>query len=149
MALLLAAALTVGTMQSVEDAVLQVLAAEANVPVTELHEATLMTGLPPLDYLRMTGELPTPPPPPPPLNSAVEKRLDCISWHESRHTPSARNPTSGAAGQYQFLLSTWRGTPQGRAGLSPYDPVASREAARWMISQGRIREWVPVQRGLC
>lgn len=148
MALLLGTALLIGSMQSVEDAVFQVLAAEARVDVTALREASAMTGLPPLEYLRMTGEL-APVPPPPSLDPAIERRLDCISWHESRHTPSARNPLSGAAGQYQFLLSTWRSTPQGRAGLSPYDPVAAREAARWMIAQGRIREWVPVQLGLC
>lgn len=149
MAVLLAAALAVGTMQSVEDAIFEVLAAEAQVPVEELRGAVNSTGAPPLIYLRNTGELPSPEPPAAPLNRAVENRLDCISWFESRHTPSATNPSSKAAGQYQFLWSTWNGTPQGRAGLSPYDPVAAREAARWMIAQGRVREWVPVQRGLC
>lgn len=85
----------------------------------------------------------------PPLNAAIEQRLDCISLHESHHTPGATNPRSGAAGQYQFLWSTWASTPQGRAGLSPYDPIAAREAARWMLAQGRAREWVPVQMGWC
>ena len=83
------------------------------------------------------------------VRDAIDVRLDCISWFESKHTPSATNPRSGAAGQYQFLWSTWRGTPQGRAGLSPYDPVAARAAARWMLQQGRAREWVPVQQGRC
>ena len=48
--------------------------------------------------------------------------LDCIQWAESRDDPGA-NPRSGAQGLFQFLPSTWRGTPQGRAGLSPFDPV--------------------------
>jgi len=84
-----------------------------------------------------------------PGSPSIEQRLDCISWVESRHTPSARNPRSGAAGEFQFLWSTWLGTPQGQAGLSPYDPIAAREAARWMFAQGRAREWVPVARGWC
>ena len=87
--------------------------------------------------------------PEPVLNPAIEKRLDCISYYESKGNPGATNPTSKAAGLFQFLWSTWAGTPQGRVGLSPYDPVAARAAARWMLSQGRAREWVPVQRGLC
>lgn len=83
------------------------------------------------------------------LDPRVEALLDCISWFESKHTPSATNRISGAAGQFQFLRSTWATTPEGRRGLSPYDPVAARSAARWMIGQGRKYEWLPVARGLC
>jgi hypothetical protein len=79
----------------------------------------------------------------------VEARLDCIAWFESRGDASARNPRSGAAGLFQFLPGTWAGTPQGRAGASVYDPLAARAAARWMLAQGRAREWTVVQNGLC
>ena len=101
------------------------------------------------DYLRSEGWLPPTPAPKPALSAALERRLDCVAQFESHNTPSARNPRSGAAGPYQFLLSTWASTPQGRAGLSPYDPVASREAARWMFNQGRAHEWVAVTSGGC
>jgi|SRR5262252_2755069 len=87
--------------------------------------------------------------PEPVLNAAVEKRLDCIAYYESKGYAGAVNRSSGASGLYQFLPSTWRTTPQGRAGLSVFDPVAARNAARWMLEQGRAREWVPVLRGLC
>jgi hypothetical protein len=71
----------------------------------------------------------------------VDRVMDCLSWAESRNVPTAVNPRSGASGLFQFLLSTWMTTPQGRAGYSRFDPVASREATRWMIGQGRGREW--------
>jgi len=125
---------------------IQAYADQAGVDVLDLAGATFTTGLDPHTYLVSVGQLPPPPPPP---RDGVDQLLDCLSWHESRHTPSARNPRSGAAGQYQFLPSTWAGTPQGKAGLSPFDPVAARAAARWMVNQGRKREWVPVQLGLC
>jgi hypothetical protein len=76
-------------------------------------------------------------------------RLACIRRVESHNDPNATNRYSGAMGLYQFLPSTWRTTPQGRAGLSAYDPVAATAAAEWMIQQGRIREWVAVSRGFC
>jgi len=122
------------------------LAAEHGIDPVDLAGATFTTGLDPHIYLCEVGEGPCPSPP---LNAAVERRLDCISWQESRDTPSATNPRTGAAGLFQFLRSTWAGTPQGRAGRSPYDPGAAREAARWMVGQGRIGEWSVVTAGLC
>ncbi len=76
-------------------------------------------------------------------------RLACIARAESRNDPNATNPRSGAAGLFQFLYGTWMSTPQGQAGLSRYDPAAATAAAEWMVAQGRIREWVPVQQGVC
>jgi hypothetical protein len=76
-------------------------------------------------------------------------RLACIRRIESHNDPNATNRYSGAMGLYQFLPSTWRTTPQGRAGLSAYDPVAATAAAEWMLSVGRAREWVAVSRGYC
>ena len=131
-------------------------AAEAGVKTSDLMAAMATTGIvDPYQYLIGVGELePALPfvpaqPPPRPIRDAIDARLDCIQHFESRGVASATNPSSKAAGLFQFLWSTWAGTPQGRAGLSPYDPVAARSAARWMLSQGRAREWVPVQQGLC
>ena len=144
MAVLAAGLMVLASMQPIEE-----LAAVAGVDPIDLAGAVSTTGLEPLTYLRMTGELPTPQPPAAPLNAAVERRLDCIAWHESRNVAGAVNPRSGASGLFQFLGSTWATTPQGRAGYSPFNAQAAREAARWMISQGRIREWDVVRMGLC
>lgn len=126
---------------------------EADVNVVDLLGARSSTGLTGRQYLIAVGELaspqPPPAPPPPALNAAVERRLDCIQRYESQGYAGAVNRSSGASGLFQFLPSTWRTTPQGRAGLSVFDPVAARNAARWMLEQGRAREWVPVARGLC
>jgi len=123
---------------------------EANVNVVDLLGATASTGLTGRQYLLSVGELETAQPPPAPvLNASVERRLDCIQAYESRGYASAVNRSSGASGLFQFLPSTWITTPQGKAGLSVFDPVAARNAARWMLEQGRAREWVPVLRGLC
>lgn len=121
-------------------------AEEVGVDPVQLRGAVNTTGLDARSYLCVVGEGPCPKPK---LNPSIESRLDCIQWQESRGVAAATNPRSRAAGPFQFLWSTWAGTPQGRAGLSPYDPIAARDAARWMVDQGRIREWVPVQRGLC
>lgn len=126
----------------------EAVAAEAGVDPVALLGAVNSTGLEPHAYLAMTGEL-RPSPAIEPTSPAIERRLDCIKWFESRNVATATNPRSGAAGHFQFLKSTWLSTPQGRAGLSPYDPVAAREAARYMIYAGRVREWSVVQVGLC
>jgi hypothetical protein len=127
------------------------LADEAGVDQVDLLAAANATGLSPRTYLYAVGELERPRPMvlPPPLNAAIEARLDCIQAYESHGYAGAVNHSSGASGLFQFLPSTWRTTPQGRSGLSVFDPVAARSAARWMLSQGRAREWVPVARGLC
>lgn len=53
--------------------------------------------------------------------------------------PFALNP-SGAGGWFQFLPSTWAGTPY--AAFSRFDPLAASLAASWMHDQGRGGEWV-------
>src|SRR4249919_2022838 len=50
------------------------------------------------------------------VHPRTARRLDCVIQRESRWTASAVNPRSGAAGLAQFLMSTWRSTPQGKAG---------------------------------
>ena len=93
-------------------------------------------------YMISEGLLPAPRP-------ATSPRVECIIWHESRGVSSAVNRRSGASGLGQFLPSTWRSTPQGRAGMSVFDPVANRAAVAWMLSAGRAREFEVVTRGLC
>lgn len=99
---------------------------------------------------QVVGAVPSDPPSPDvPVVVVENPRLACIRRVESHNDPNATNRYSGAMGLYQFLPSTWRTTPQGRQGLSAYDPVAATAAAEWMIQQGRIREWVAVSRGFC
>jgi len=104
-------------------------------------------------YLRSEGDLP---PLAPPQNfpgqsytSQSSPRVDCIIHYESRGDARAVNPRSGAAGLGQFLASTWRSTPQGRAGLSVFNAEANRGAVQWMLDNGRAREFAVVTSGLC
>jgi soluble lytic murein transglycosylase-like protein len=64
-----------------------------------------------------------------------------VAFCESRHNPGAYNRSSGASGLYQFLPSTWRATPQGRAGMSPFDPYANAAAAAWLYRTGGAGHW--------
>lgn len=123
-------------------------AAAANVDPVNLQGAVNSTGLDPFVYLRGVGELPPQPATPPPAPVA-SGRVDCIVHYESQDDARAVNPRSGAAGLGQFTLSTWRSTPQGRAGLSVFDPSANRAAVGWMLSAGRSREFAVVTAGLC
>ena len=59
---------------------------------------------------------------------------------ESGLNPLAVNRSSGASGLFQFLPSTWRTTPY--ASSSIFDATANANAAAWMWSVGRRREWV-------
>jgi len=126
---------------------------EAGVRLIDLLGATSSTGLPGRAYLISVGELASPaavaqagvaPPSPAgatPVSSSVDRLVDCLAWHESRGFAGAYNRRSGASGLLQFLPSTFATTPQGKAGLSVFDPAAARAAAKWMIGQGRLREW--------
>lgn len=59
---------------------------------------------------------------------------------ESDMIPSAVNPYGGSYGLYQFKPGTWLSTPY--AAYDIFDPRASANAAAWMWSVGRRREWV-------
>jgi len=72
-----------------------------------------------------------------------------IATCESGLNPNAYNPTSiggsHAAGLFQILYpSTWYTTPQGQAGLSPYDAMANIQAAHSIFVRDGYswREWV-------
>lgn len=60
---------------------------------------------------------------------------------ESHGNPGAYNRSSGASGLYQFLPSTWAGTPQGRAGRSVFDGYANAEAAAWLYQRRGGQPW--------
>ena len=76
-------------------------------------------------------------------------RMACVIQAESRWVPTARNPRSGASGLAQFLASTWRITPQGKAGLNVFDPYANIDGAAWLATNVGWRQWTVVQVGLC
>lgn len=59
---------------------------------------------------------------------------------ESNMIPSAVNPYGGSYGLFQFKPGTWLSTPYAEYDI--FDPRASANAAAWMWSQGRRREWV-------
>ncbi len=62
-----------------------------------------------------------------------------IAWRESRLNWRATNASSGAAGLYQFLWSTWRHTPYRR--YSRYNPRWASLAAMWMWKHGGYSHW--------
>jgi uncharacterized protein YgiM (DUF1202 family) len=59
---------------------------------------------------------------------------------ESNLVPSAVNQHGGSYGLFQFKPGTWLSTPY--ADYDIFDPRASANAAAWMWSVGRRREWV-------
>jgi uncharacterized protein YgiM (DUF1202 family) len=59
---------------------------------------------------------------------------------ESDLVPTAVNARGGSYGLFQFKPGTWLGTPYGEYDI--FDPRASANAAAWMWSVGRRREWV-------
>jgi len=142
-------------------------AAEAGVSPTDLRGAVNTLGVAARAYMESVGELVPPLPPAdkagaasisppgaasvstPPQASGFDRRIECLIRYESGGNPNAYNERSHASGLLQFLPSTWAGTPQGRAGLSVFNPQAARAAAAWMLTQGRAREWTPVRMGLC
>ena len=69
----------------------------------------------------------------------VDEALAIIEC-ESRGDPNATNPTSGAAGLFQFIPSTWDWVA-GETGLdsyasgAPYDPTANTIAAAWLVQR--------------
>jgi uncharacterized protein YgiM (DUF1202 family) len=59
---------------------------------------------------------------------------------ESDLVPTAVNGPGGSYGIFQFKPGTWLGTPFAEYDI--FDPRASANAAAWMWSVGRRREWV-------
>jgi soluble lytic murein transglycosylase-like protein len=63
-----------------------------------------------------------------------------VAYCESRYHPNSVNTSSGASGLFQFLPSTWGGTPW--ASQSPFDPAANAMAAAWLYSHYGPGRWV-------
>ncbi|MBV9581358.1 MAG: transglycosylase SLT domain-containing protein [Chloroflexi bacterium] len=76
-------------------------------------------------------------------------RLDCIIAGESGWDPRQQNPRSHAAGLAQFLPTTWASTPEGQAGLSPYEPTANIDAAIWLARTRGWTQWQIFTQGRC
>jgi hypothetical protein len=76
-------------------------------------------------------------------------RLDCIIQGESGWDPSQQNPRSRAAGLAQFLPSTWATTPEGQSGRSPFEPLASIDAAIWLATNRGWGQWQVYVQGRC
>lgn len=70
----------------------------------------------------------------------------CVIARESGGNPQAYNPSSGAGGLYQFLLSTWMGTPEGASypGGAQTAPVSVQEAAfAYVYARDGPADWAP------
>jgi hypothetical protein len=79
----------------------------------------------------------------------LARRLDCVIAGESGWDPTKQNPRSRAAGLAQFLPSTWAITPQAQLGLSPFEPLASIDAAIWLAQTQGFNQWQVVTQGRC
>jgi hypothetical protein len=90
------------------------------------------------------------PPPPPyiakiiydafsPLGARALQWALNVAYCESRYHPNSVNSDSGASGLFQFMPSTWSGTPW--ANQSPFDPVANANAAAWLYNRYGPGRW--------
>jgi soluble lytic murein transglycosylase-like protein len=70
-----------------------------------------------------------------------EEKVVHIAWRESKFTPEARSKSGRYVGIYQFDLTTWRNTPEGRAGLRREDPLANINAAHWHMKEYGFQAW--------
>jgi soluble lytic murein transglycosylase-like protein len=74
-----------------------------------------------------------------PLGAAAQTWALRIAKCESNYNPYAVNRSSGAAGLFQFLPSTWAGSPY--HAQSPFDPVANARAAAWLYQRSGPSQW--------
>jgi hypothetical protein len=75
-----------------------------------------------------------------PLGPAAVQWAMNVAWCESRYHPNSVNSQSGASGLFQFLPSTWSGTPY--ASYSPFDPRINALAAAWLYNRYGPGRWV-------
>jgi hypothetical protein len=62
-----------------------------------------------------------------------------IAYRESRYDYRVTNSSSGAAGLYQFMPTTWHHTPY--RSKSPYNPRWASLAAMYMWAHGGYHHW--------
>jgi hypothetical protein len=66
----------------------------------------------------------------------------CIAKAESGYNHLAKNKSSSASGTFQYLNSTWKGTDEGKDGLSVFDADANIKAAiKYMASHKSTQPW--------
>ena len=75
-----------------------------------------------------------------PLGPAAVQWAFNVAYCESRYHPNSVNSSSGAAGLFQFLPSTWAFTPW--HAQSPFDPSANSLAAAWLFKRDGPSQWV-------
>ena len=65
-----------------------------------------------------------------------------IAYCESGFQWNAKNKNSTASGVFQYIAGTWRGTDEGKAGLSPFDADANiRAALKYLGSRQSAVPW--------
>jgi transglycosylase-like protein with SLT domain len=74
-----------------------------------------------------------------PLGSRAVQWAINVAYCESRYHPNSVNSDSGATGLFQFMASTWSGTPY--ASKSRLDPVANSFAAAWLYKTYGPGRW--------
>lgn len=93
---------------------------------------------------------PAPAPQPPTVPQVIQTAFtplgpDAVNWAlrvsscESEYNPQAVNSSTGAAGLFQFLPSTWASSPY--AASSPFDPTANAQAAAWLYQTSGPSQW--------
>jgi soluble lytic murein transglycosylase-like protein len=121
-----------------------VAAAEAGVEPINLLGAVYSTGLPPREYLYLSGELE--PPYSPPQNvrpTGADVRVACIEAKESGGANVANRHGSGAVGVMQYMPRTFaRGAAEmGHPEWSPWNPAQARAVAAHDLALGRRAQW--------
>jgi soluble lytic murein transglycosylase-like protein len=81
-----------------------------------------------------------------PLGSKTEAVALCVAEAESNFDPLAENPSTGAAGVFQFLPSTWVDLSElaGRGGMSVFDARANVAVTAWTVAEYGWHPWSSV-----
>jgi outer membrane murein-binding lipoprotein Lpp len=80
------------------------------------------------------------------LGSKTEAVALCVAEAESNFDPLAENPSTGAAGVFQFLPSTWESLSElaGRGGASVFEARANVAVAAWTVAEYGWHPWSSV-----
>jgi peptidoglycan hydrolase CwlO-like protein len=107
---------------------------------------------------RERARQPKPPPSPPPSSGSIHSMIShqfaplgettvsqalCVADRESGDNPNAVNPSSGAAGVFQFLPSVWPAlsSSAGYGGRSAFDARANIGTAEWDVANFGWADW--------